>query len=377
MEAMKDGLGLDAVNRIASALTAMADNKQLTDYEFQPQAFIEQAAAPLHSLELKQRVQHVIDTLHQFLPASFIQVAALFEGLPEVWDRGLAADPLRGFAAWPLIDYIGEYGLEHPDIALETLRKLTALFSAEFAIRPLLLRHPSHCQKAFAQWVEDDCEHVRRLVSEGTRPRLPWGIQLKPFIENPSINLAWLDALKDDDSLYVRRSVANHLNDISKDHPSTVIGLCQRWLTSANDEVRWVIKHATRTLVKAGHPEVFALLGFTSSPRLKAPRLWLHSPQIALGDRLEFDLNVTSDCDEEQSLVIDYAIHFLKSNGKQNPKVFKWKNVTLPPRGQLTLSKAHTIKAITTRRYYSGPQRLEILINGNALTQAEFDLQIE
>ena len=375
MEAMKDGLGHNAVRRIASALSALADSKRVDGFEFQPKTFIEHAVAPLEALELKQRVLHVIDTLHQFLPADFRQSARLLEALPEVWDRGQDNDPLRGFAAWPLIDYIGEHGLDHPEIALETLRRLTALFSAEFAIRPFILRHPSLCQTTFQQWAKDDCEHVRRLVSEGTRPRLPWGIQLKPYIKDPSDNITWLDTLKNDESLYVRRSVANHLNDISKDHPATVIDLCQSWLSSASEEVKWVIKHATRTLVKAGHPEVFKLLGFTPEPRLKDAKLSARHPEIKLGEALEFDFDIVSDSDEEQSLVIDYAIHFLKANGKQNAKVFKWKKLKLAPHCQLTLSKAHKIKAITTRRYYSGIQRLEILINGRPVADTEFDLQ--
>ncbi len=375
MEAMKDSLNLNAVSRIATALSALADSQRVEGFKFQPKSFVKHAIAPLESLELKQRVQHIIDTLHQFLPTDFRRAAKLLEALPEVWDRGHADDPLRGFAAWPLIDYIGEHGLEHPEIALETLRKLTALFSAEFAIRPFILHHPSLCQTAFRQWTKDDCEHVRRLVSEGTRPRLPWGIQLKPYIKDPSDNLVWLDTLRSDKSLYVRRSVANHLNDISKDHPATVIDLCQSWLSSASDEEKWVIKHATRTLVKAGQPGVFGLLGFTPEPRFKSPKLSCRHPEITLGDALEFDFDILSDSEEEQSLVVDYAIHFLKANGKQNAKVFKWKNIKLAPRCRLTLSKVHTIKAITTRRYYSGGQRLEILINGRPVAETEFDLQ--
>ncbi len=373
MELMKNGLGPAAIERISNALSKTITLSQ----SFDRAAFIQQATSPLETLELKERVLHVIETLHQFLPRKFEQAVNCLLELPEVWNSGDPDDPLRSFAAWPIIDYVGAHGVDHPALALPALRHLTQLFSAEFAIRPFLLKHPELCHQHFERWVDDDSEHVRRLVSEGTRPRLPWGIQLKPYILDPTDNIRWLEALKDDRSLYVRRSVANHLNDISKDHPQTVIELCQSWYPDANDDVKWLIKHALRSLIKSGQPEVFPLLGYSKSVNIEAPKLTLGCDKIALGDCLEFEISLTSAANKPQKLVVDFALHLMKANGKTAPKVFKWKAVTLQPQQTLNIQKRHAIKAITTRRYYSGEQRLEILINGKAVAETDFELKIE
>lgn len=310
------------------------------------------------------------------MPAEFDQAIECLLELPSVWDSGDPNDPLRGFAAWPIIDYVGYYGVGHPDIALPALRELTHLFSAEFAIRPFLLKHPKLCHQHFAQWVKDDNEHVRRLVSEGTRPRLPWGIQLKPYIKNPTDNLPWLDALKNDASLYVRRSVANHLNDISKDHPKVVIDLCKTWYPNSDDNLKWLIKHGTRSLVKAGHPDVFELLGHSKEIKIENVELQLTTKNMTLGESLEFELNLTSSAKKEQSMVVDFALHFVKANGSTSAKVFKWKTLTLQPKQSISLQKKHGIKAITTRRYYSGEQMLEVLINGKSIVKDTFFLHV-
>jgi len=373
MELMKNGLGPAAIERISNALSKTITLGQ----SFDSVAFIQHATSPLETLELKERVLHVIETLHQFLPRKFDQTISCLLELPEVWDSGDPDDPLRSFAAWPIIDYVGVYGIDHPTLALPALRQLTRLFSAEFAIRPFLLKHPELCHQHFEHWVDDDCEHVRRLVSEGSRPRLPWGIQLKPYVVDPTDNIPWLEALKDDHSLYVRRSVANHLNDISKDHPQAVIELCQSWYPDANDDVKWLIKHALRSLIKSGQPEVFPLLGYTKSVSIKPPKLKLSCDNIALGNSLEFELSLTSAKNSAQKLIVDFALHLMKANGKTAPKVFKWKAVTLQPQQTLTIQKSHAIKAITTRRYYSGEQKLEILINGKAVAETGFELRVE
>lgn len=369
MEPMKNGLSTSAVKRIANAMGRLSAN-------FDRSAFSAQAMTGLETLELKERVSHLIAALHQFLPTDFETTASLLKQLPDVWDYGDPNDSMRGFAAWPLIDYTSVYGLEHPQVALDTLKHLTGLFSAEFAIRPFLLAHPQYCQQQLELWVHDESEHVRRLVSEGTRPRLPWGMQLKPYIQNPGPSLPLLNALKADKSDYVRRSVANHLNDIAKDHPDLVIKICQDWYPKASKEVLWVIKHATRTLVKAGHPAVFPLLGYAEVIELAPPVLSVAQNKLRLGDALEFQIELRSEATQLQKLVVDFAIHFTKANGKTKPKVFKLKSIELGPGDTRVLKKSHAIKMITTRKYYSGTQTLEILVNGTPIARREFHLEI-
>jgi hypothetical protein len=199
-------------------------------------------------------------------------------------------------------------------------------------------------------------------------------MRLHQFIDDPGTNIPLLTSLKDDTSLYVRRSVANHLNDIAKDHPKLVINICRQWYKNANSELQWLIKHATRTLIKAGHPEVFPLLGFTEKPQISVMHLSISNKTIKLGETIAFEFNLLSKSKSRQKLVIDYAIHFVKANGKQQAKVFKLKNVTLTKNENVTLNKQFSFKAISTRKYYTGEHRIEILVNGLVMANCNFNV---
>ena len=295
MELMKNGLAEPAIRRIASALSqALATNHRTVavvtkaNKTFSEQSFIKQALYSLDTLELKERVSHIIEIIHLFMPNDFVDAVPLLKLLLRYWDYGDKEDPLRGFAAWPIIDYIAVYGINHVEVSLDALQHLTELFSAEFAIRPFIIKYPDYCHQQFLLWAKSENEHLRRLVSEGTRPRLPWGMQLKTFIKDPRPNIPLLTLLKDDGSLYVRRSVANHLNDMSKDNSEIMIATCKQWLADLSmkqkssdknyfkeqqDKVDWIIKHASRSLIKAGNKHAFSLLGFTDQPTIKASKL--------------------------------------------------------------------------------------------------------
>ncbi|WP_426357627.1 DNA alkylation repair protein [Pseudocolwellia sp. HL-MZ19] len=371
MELMKNGLAQPAVTRISHALTKVLVN-------FNAQAFESDCLQGLNELELKERVNHIISILHDYLPDEFPEAANILIKIADVWDFGNADDSLKSFAAWPIIDYFSVYGLEHPEESLLGLKQLTHLFSSEFAIRAFIVKYPEYCHQQFTLWVKDESEDVRRLVSEGTRPKLPWGLQLKQFVVDPTPNLPLLTSLKSDPSLYVRRSVANHLNDIAKDHPAVVINTCKQWSnekTKSNaKEVDWVIKHATRTLVKNGYAEVFSLLGFTEAPEVSIDAIVLSNQVIKLGEAVSFAMNISSTVQHAQHFVIDYAIHFVKANGKQQAKVFKLKNVTLQPNETIKLSKSFSFKPITTRKYYIGEHKIELLLNGKPISAKSFDL---
>jgi len=365
MELMKNGLGEKAIKRISTAFSQLSA-------EFDTKTFELHALTGLNKLELKQRVHHIINVLQQHLSADYLANLALFTQIKSVWDYGDSEDPYRSFAAWPIIDFISVYGLEYPDESLDALAEITSLFSAEFAIRPFIKKSPKLCQKKFAVWVKSEDEHLRRLVSEGTRPRLPWGMKLQQFIDDATVNIPLLSQLKNDTSLYVRRSVANHLNDIAKDNPDVVIETCQQWYPDASPEVKWLIKHATRTLVKQGEPRVFSLLGYTDKPKLECSNLKLSAPSIALGDSLSFTLTLKSMTNIKQTFVVDYAIYFVKANGEQKAKVFKLKNIELSGEGLVELSKKVSFKAISTRKYYPGMHKIQLLVNGQAQQSTEF-----
>ncbi len=367
---MKENLGQNAVVYIAQLLSESKPN-------FAKELFINDALAGLDDLELKQRVNHIIKVLALYLPEEFEEAAEILTSVKNNWPKPEEADNWFSFAAWPLIDYVAEYGTTNPAVALDVLKALTSLFSAEFAIRTFIEQHFELTYQQLLLWTEDEDEHVRRLASEGLRPRLPWGKQLTQFCDDPTAIFPILDRLKDDSSLYVRKSVANNLNDISKDNPEQVIALCRRWNENAPEDRRWIIRHALRTLIKSGHPEVFPLLGYTSKPKVALNSINLDKVVIELGDTVAITIGLISSSSKTQKMVVDYQIHHVKANGKTTAKVFKRKNITLKPNQKLRLVKQHSFKPISTRKYYSGKHQIELLINGQPYGKKDVELIVE
>lgn len=366
---MKDMLGEQAILQISQALA-----KCLTD--FPQQKFIQQALTGLNELELKQRVEYLISVLADYLPVDFADAADVLITVKHNWLKLSSANSSTSFAAWPLIDYVAIYGLSQPETALNVLKILTPVFSAEFAIRPFITQHFDITYRHLLKWAGDSDEHVRRLASEGSRPRLPWGKRLTEFCDNPEPIFLILEQLKDDESLYVRRSVANNLNDIAKDHPAKVISLCQSWSVSATAERQWLIRHALRSLVKSGYSDAFVLLGYSCNPQITIPTFKLSETCVILGNNLKIEVLLQSASVETQKMVIDYKIHHVKANGSRTSKVFKWKNITLHGQQTVALSKSHPFKLITTRKYYAGTHTVELLINGVSYVSAEFELRL-
>ncbi len=364
---MKEGLGVDAVARIDHVLSILI--KDFPSYDFKVSAL-----TGLESLELKQRVNHLIDVLAQYLPNDFQSVATILLQVKQHWDWGEPDDALSGFAAWPLIDYVAVHGLDEPELALTVLKELTPLFTAEFAIRPFIQHHFELSHQYLLDCCDDVDEHVRRLASEGIRPRLPWGIRLTQLCDDPEAIFPILERLKDDNSGYVRKSVANNLNDISKDHPDRVVACCQQWMNDAPSERQRLIRQALRTLVKSGRADVFPLLGYTAKPNIEIVEFVLNKEYIKLGDSIEFSVVLLSDRKQDQSVVLDYKVHHIKANGTTTAKVFKWKNIILQANENIQMRKLHSFAEITTRKYYPGKHSIELLINGKALKKVEFEL---
>lgn len=385
MGAFKDELGSAAVAEIGAAMFA-ADNS------FPRRAFQRLALDGLDSLELKARVAHIMAALHQLLPQDFRAalpklVAALPQGTTEAKVSG-APDylptpaGLRGFAAWPVIDYVAEYGIEEPEFSLQALPQMTPYFSAEFAVRPFLIHHEKLALRHMRKWAKHENEHVRRLASEGSRPILPWGIRLPGLLAEPDKVLPILQQLPTDSSNYVRRSVANHMNDISKNHPEWMLARLQEW---GGTKLPW-LRHALRTLVKNGHPQVWPLLGYDGQLQVEVMRFEVAPKRIQMGEevRLTAELKLpTAKASTKTSaggaratapVVIDYGLHLVRANGSRTAKVFKWKNSELNSASTLHLNKRHSFKAVTTRRYYPGTHRVDLQVNGRVLASAEFEL---
>ncbi|MCF6194580.1 MAG: metallopeptidase TldD-related protein, partial [Kangiellaceae bacterium] len=281
-----------------------------------------------------------------------------------------------------LVRYGGEeFVIFYPNIeGMAALKEMTKRFSSEGSIRYFIEKYPEKTLETFAQWVTDESAHVRRLVSEGTRPRLPMMMALAEFKKDPSPIIPFLEKLKNDPELFVRRSVANSLNDIAKDNPNIVTELLARWNKDKSPEMQWLIKHALRTLEKQGDLATLEILGFSSNPKVEIKLFELSKNKVVFGDFLTMELQINSKCNkssEVENLLIDYVVYHKKANGKLAPKVFKWCKKKLAYGEKLSLTKKHVFKPISTRKYYPGNHEIHIQINGHILSKCCFELRMQ
>lgn len=360
-------------------ISAMAGHFAKAWPEFDGTAFVSAATKNLDALGLKERSTRIVEALAVCLPGDFEKAAEIMLASlapAEYRDAGTAVADGGGIAGWavvPMTHYVGLYGLDHFDLSMALLKEMIKRESSEFGIRFFLLENSERTLSVLMSWTDDPNRHVRRLISEGTRPRLPWAMRLSAFIDDPAPIIPLLEALKDDKEEFVRRSVANNLNDIAKDHADLVARIAGDWLKGASQDRKKLIRHACRTLIKQGHRGALGALGY-GPPAVDLERLNILTPRVIFGGALEFDLALASTSDEAQAMIIDYAIHHRKANGSTSPKVFKWKTTTLEPRATLVAKRKHAIRKITTRVYYPGTHRLEILVNGVSLGSQEFQL---
>tara|TARA_R110001599_G_scaffold74653_3_gene205811 strand:+ start:1562 stop:2692 length:1131 start_codon:yes stop_codon:yes gene_type:complete len=346
---------------------------------FDRPAFVAAANKGLESLELKARTEHITQAMILYLPRDFTHAGQiLLASLPALQDESPSSGSpesagISGWAIMTLSHYVALQGQEHFDFSMMLLKEMTKRLSSEFAIRFFILQSAQNTLAIFAKWVSDPDQDVRRLVSEGSRPRLPWAMQLPMFIADPAPVIALLEQLKDDDEEYVRRSVANNLNDIAKDHPELVADIAEQWLKDASKNRQRLVRHACRTLIKNGHKRTLAALGFVP-PIIASAKVSVLTKHVIFGEALQFSLALTSNTDTTQALMIDYIVHHQKANGKTTGKVFKWRNSNLTPSTILTIEKKHAIKAITTRVYYAGLHSVEVIVNGISVGRADFEL---
>ncbi len=330
---------------------------------FAVEAFVADAMDGLEDLELKDRVRRLSNCLKQHLDGDYRKALEhILRALPPPLEE--AEGVTRGFVIWPLCQFVEDHGVRDPEASLPALYQLTRRFSAEFAIRPFLIREPDRTLAQLLQWVEDSDQHVRRWVSEGSRPRLPWGQRLQFLVDDPSPVLPLLEALRDDPEEYVRRSVANNLNDIAKDHPDVVVNVCRRWSKGASKNRQRLIRHALRSLIKQGHPSALELLGY-GPPELEILR-FLAPKKASVGDSVQLELRLRSTGECGQKLVIDYAMHSPALRGRRSRKVFKWKTAAVAAGGVLESRHRHSFRPVSTRPTRPGEYLFELLINGTS-----------
>jgi 3-methyladenine DNA glycosylase AlkC len=319
-------------------------------------------------LELKERVRHIAQVLHHFLGEDFKKACA---SLVKLSNKLREERQVQGFQTIFIPEYIQLFGLDHPDESLAAIEEITKLISAEFAIRSFILRYPEKTMQQMAIWSKHQDSNVRRLSSEGCRPRLPWGMGIPALKKDPASILAILENLKADDAEFVRRSVANNLNDIAKDHPDLVLKIAEKW-RGKNLETDWIIKHGCRTLLKKGNPHALLLHGFNTDIKSGITSFILPKKRVRIGDNLNFGFDFINKEKKSANFRLEYAIDYLTSTGKTSRKIFKIGEKNFTPGKPISIQRKQSFKNFTTRKHYKGKHYLTILANGKKLAAEEF-----
>ncbi len=359
----KDQITAETLRPVAHAIAAVRPG-------FDPQGWLDEATLGFAALGLKDRVSQAADRLRPRLDPD----------LPRALDELVAAlpPPMEGttgfhpaFPWWVLCSVVERHGLAAPGPSLAALKQMTSRWSAEFAVRPFLAEDPVGTLATLTGWLQDPDVHVRRWISEGTRPRLPWGQQLPAFVADPQLTAPILDALRKDPEPYVRRSVANHLGDVAKDHVDWAVARATRWMQEdPSPETAWVLRHGLRHPVKQGHAGALALLGFVEAPI--TVRAFEVSPAIALGQSLEISAEIACDA----PMMVDLVLRARRADGSLGRKVFKWTTVQPDGSGAWSGRKRLPLRAVSTRRHHAGSQVLALQVNGQILEEQAFDLSI-
>ena len=269
--------------------------------------------------------------------------------------------------------FVELYGQDNAnwDVSMAALARYTQYASAEFAARSFIVNDEERMMAQMNVWAKDDNEHVRRLASEGCRPRLPWGQALPGFQKDPSPVLCILEQLKADPSPYVRKSVANNLNDISKTHPERVEKIARDWY---GKDVRtdWIVKHGCRTLLKKGNRNVLGILGFADASCVKVDQFSLGAVFVSIGQDMSFSFKV--EAKKATRVRLEYGIDYVKANGKRNRKLFRISEFTFKDNGKKAYTKTHSFADTSTRKHYPGIHSVTLIVNGTERGTLNFEV---
>jgi len=320
--------------------------------------------------ELKQRMRHISGVLNKYLPGDYQSAVALIL----VFIEHLKDSQCTLMLEYMFIpDYIEQYGLADYETSVHALCEITKFTSCEFAVRPFIIKYPKRMMKQMQVWSKHENHDVRRFATEGCRPRLPWAMALPLLKSNPESILPVLEYLKNDTSEYVRKSVANNLNDISKDNPDVVIKLIKEW-QGKTENTDWVIKHGSRTLLKQGNSEVMKIFGFGSIKDIKIENIKILTPVVKIGNALEFVFELHNNMKSKSKLRLEYGLYYQKANGSLSKKVYKISEKDYPGNSTTTINRKQSFKLITTRKLHTGLHQLSIIVNGNEFEKLDFEL---
>jgi 3-methyladenine DNA glycosylase AlkC len=354
-------------------LEHFAKEWQKVDPKLDTKGFLNQVFSPeWEGLELKQRMRHISQSMRPFLPDSYTNSIVIL--LRVNLALRMQEKSEFNFPYIFLSDFVEVYGLEEFSTSMMALESFTQLSSAEFAVRPFLIRYPEDTMQKMLSWASHKEPMVRRLSSEGSRPRLPWGMRVPFLIEKPYLTLPILEQLKNDPNETVRRSVANHLNDISKDHPEIVLSIAEKWLDQ-HTETDWIIRHACRGLLKKGNTEALSHFGWQKGIDLGINHLAISSDSLHIGDSLTFSFELRLNKTQNQKLRLEFAIDYVKANGKWSRKVFQLTDNVFEGNKTYRFEKKHSFEERTTRKHYIGTHRLAILVNGEEKKNISFELK--
>lgn len=332
--------------------------------------------------ELKQRCRHITTVLKEFLPVDYKDaIAKILELLDYVKstypDFSVIDDEKFGLTleyGAILDNYVEQYGLDDYETSIRAIEKITQFTSCEFAVHPFIIKYPDEMMKQMLVWSKHEHWGVRRLASEGCRPRLPWAMALPNLKENPAPIIPILENLKNDPSRFVRLSVANNLNDIAKDNPETVIDLVKKW-RGESKEVDWIIKHGCRTLLKQGNPEMMELFGFDSViENISIDNFQIPTPKVKVGDSLEFSFKLLNHNDKKVRIRLEYGIYYQKANGTLTKKVHKISEKEYAADSVTQITRKHSFRVVTTRKLHLGLHQIAVIINGNEFEKYSFEL---
>jgi 3-methyladenine DNA glycosylase AlkC len=334
--------------------------------DFDPKRFVNESTRDFHALELNQRLRRTSEVLKVCLPSDYKTAVEIM--------KKVIPNLKTGYTNLVFPDFVGLYGKEHFDFSLGALKYFTCFGSSEFAIREYLKLDFHRTLKVMVIWASDKDHHVRRLASEGSRPRLPWSFKLDQVIKDPSLTYPILEILKDDKELYVRKSVANHLNDISKEHPGFLLDIIKTW-KGKSPHTDWILKHASRTLLKKGDTGILKHFGIKHSEALKASKFKIKTRKIETGGDLEFSFRVDNTGAGKIKIRLEYAVYFRIASGKLSKKVFKISERELEAKSSVEVKKKHSFREITTRSYYPGEQKITLIVNGKESEPIAFVLK--
>lgn len=366
-EPLVNQYGADVPRTIAAMISAVYP-------AFNGPGFVRRALVGYDVLALMARGQKIAQALHAYLPDDYARaVAILLDSLDQPHDRdpGLS---LASFLYLPHTLFVAEYGLAHFELSMRAQHALTQRFTAEFSIRPFLLHHTEATLKQLMVWTADPNTHVRRLVSEGSRPRLPWAPRLRQFQTDPTPVLALLERLKDDAELYVRRSVANNLNDIGKDHPEVLIQTAQAWLKDASSGRAWIVGHALRSAVKQGEESALKILGFGQQAKVVVDKVRISPAPAVIGGAVSIAFELHNPLAQRQTVLVNLTVHYVKANGQPRAKVFKLKTLEIGPGQTAPLIKTLSLAQMSTRTHYPGLHKVDVVVNGQTQKLGVFEL---